>query len=122
MCLKMRKRRFFLMVFFCIETVVKAAIEEIVERQEDQIKMKNKTETIIKYNNRGYKVRILNVDDLGFVNICSNILNRLLVDGDSNYVSDEARYIDEQIFYFIAPSSFKLSDKDLVHKILEEMY
>ncbi len=60
--------------------------------------------------------------DLGLVNVCSTALNRLLVSKEGDYVSDEARHIDEQIFYFVTSSSFKLFDQDLVCKILKEMY
>lgn len=83
--------------------------------------MKNKTETTIKFNNRNYKIRMLNVRDAGLVNVGSAALNRLLVSGEGSYVSDEAKYTDDQIYYFISPASFKLSDKKLAYKILEEM-
>lgn len=41
---------------------------------ECRVKMENKAESIIKFNNRGYKARVLNIGDLGFVNVCSDIL------------------------------------------------
>ncbi len=49
------------------------------------------------------------------------MLNRLLISKEGSHVSDEAKYIDDQICYFINPSSFKLSDKKLADKIFEEM-
>ena len=73
--------------------------------------MKAKTETIIKFNSRRYKARVLNVGDLGFVNICSEALNRLLVTREGDYISDEAKFVDQQIFYFVNPAYFKLSDQ-----------
>ena len=65
--------------------------------------MKAKTETIIKFNSRRYKARVLNMGDLGFVNICSEFLNRSLLTFEGYYVSDEAKSVDQQIFYFVNP-------------------
>lgn len=83
--------------------------------------MFTKTETTIKFNKRNFKVRMLNIMDLGLVNICSTVLNRLLVSAEGEYVSEEAKYIDDQIFYFISPSDFRLPDKELACKILKDI-
>ena len=84
--------------------------------------MINKTETNIKFNNRNYKARILDIEDHGIVNICSDALNRLLLTSEGDYVSAEAKFVDQQIFYFVNPIHFKLSNKALGAIILKEMY
>ena len=84
--------------------------------------MKNKIETAIEINHRKYKVRVLNIEGVGFVNICSDALNRLLLTSEGDYVSDEAKFVDQQIFYFVNSVYFKLSNKALGARILKEMY
>ncbi|MDX1349006.1 MAG: hypothetical protein R3279_02100 [Putridiphycobacter sp.] len=37
------------------------------------------------------------------------------------YVSDLARIIDEEIFYFVEEKDLNLSEKELVNKILAEL-
>ena len=83
--------------------------------------MFTKTETTIRFNNLNYKARVLNIGDLELVNVCSTVLNKLLVSKKGDYTCEEAKYVDDQIYYFISPSSFTLSDKKLAHKILNEM-
>ena len=83
--------------------------------------MENKTETTIEFNNRNYKARILDVEEHGTVNICSESLNRLLFTSEGDYVSDEAKFVDQRIFYFVNPAYFKLTDEALGLKILKEM-
>ena len=83
---------------------------------------KNRTATAIKFNHREYKARVLNIEGVGFVNICSDALNRLLLTFEGDYVSDEAKFVDQQIFYFVNPVYFKLSNKALGARILKEMY
>jgi hypothetical protein len=67
----------------------------------------------ITFNEKRYKLRIIEHPTLGLVNIATTKLGaKLLIDDD--YVNDEAQYIDEQIYFFIEPRQFGLSDERLL--------
>ena len=53
--------------------------------------------------------------------MASEHLNNLLFDRAGQYLSKEEDPIDEQIFYFVPPASFRLSDEKLRTKILAEI-
>jgi hypothetical protein len=48
-------------------------------------------------------------------------LNNVLMSNDGSYVSEEARMIDEQLFYYIENDSLHLTEFQLVAKILSEI-
>lgn len=48
-------------------------------------------------------------------------LNEQLMNEDGSYVSDEAQYLDESIFYFVDEKDVQLSEDKLVEKILGEI-
>ncbi|RYM31333.1 hypothetical protein ERX46_16760 [Brumimicrobium glaciale] len=48
-------------------------------------------------------------------------LNRALMNMEGNYVSEEARLIDEKIFYFVEENQLKMSETKLVDLILSEI-
>lgn len=76
----------------------------------------------IQFNGRDYKTRTLDFGgEFGVLTVASITLDRLLMTDDENYVSSEARFVDEQIFFFISASDFKLSDEALATKILQEI-
>lgn len=73
----------------------------------------------IHFNGKDYPIRKLDLgEELGILTVASTTLDRLLMTKVENYVSKEAQYIDEQIFYFISASDFRLSDEKLTQKIL----
>jgi len=53
--------------------------------------------------------------------ISSESLNEALMNTDGSYVSDDARRIDEKIFYFVEPKVLHFSETDIVNKILSEI-
>lgn len=76
----------------------------------------------IEFNGRLYKTRIIDFgEDWGVFKVASRHLDHLLVDKRGSYTTEDARFVDEQIFYFIAPARFRLSDKRLKDRILWEI-
>ena len=69
----------------------------------------------IKFQNVEYKIREIDVPQIGAVLISTHILNNLLTDEFGAYVSKEARFIDEQIFYFVDDSEIELNEKLLTN-------
>ncbi|HMQ05064.1 MAG TPA: hypothetical protein PKD26_14180 [Pyrinomonadaceae bacterium] len=74
------------------------------------------------FNGRVYALRLIDFGE-GWGNyfVGSMHLEYLLINEDHSYTSDEARHVDELIFYFIPVHYFKLSDDELRDKILEEI-
>lgn len=80
------------------------------------------TNDVIEFIGKSYGLRVLNFGEgLGRINVASNKLNSLLVDDNGRFTSKEAQSVDENIFYFIAPAEFRLSDEALMEKILREV-
>lgn len=76
----------------------------------------------IEFKGRSYRIRTLDLGkEFGINNVASEHLNDLLIDSTGRYESREAESIDEQIFYFVPPASFRLSDERLRRKILAEI-
>ncbi len=48
-------------------------------------------------------------------------LNESLMNNNGSYVSNEARIIDEEIYYFVEEKFLSLSEKELVTIILSEI-
>ena len=79
------------------------------------------TNDAIEFNGKSYGLRVLDFGkDWGTNCVASRNLNALLIDEDGQYTSSEAQSVDEQIFYFIAPAEFRLTDGALSTKILRE--
>lgn len=53
--------------------------------------------------------------------ISSEKLNEELLDFDGSYVSENARLIDESIFYFVDEENLKLDEAELIQLILSEI-
>jgi len=71
----------------------------------------------VEFENKKYQVRQVKIDDIGLVNIASTNLNDKLILENGAYKSNEATYIDEQIYFFVEPIKLKLSNKDLIEHI-----
>ena len=74
----------------------------------------------IKFENKEFKVRELNLAGFGHVLISTTLLNDLLFH-EGNYVSDEAAYIDEQIFYFVEVKQIDLRENELINLLVKEI-
>lgn len=67
----------------------------------------------INYNDKNYPLREIKLPEFGYVTISTESLSKLLLNDDSCYTTQEAKYIDEKVFYFIEDDKINLSDKDL---------
>ena len=72
---------------------------------------------MIVFDKKKYKIRQVQIDDLGEINIASTVLNKLLILNEGCYKSEEARFIDEQIYFFVEPQKLKLNDEKLINHI-----
>lgn len=75
---------------------------------------------LINFQNREFKVREIELPDLGYVFISTVNLNDALMNNGSDYVSKEAQNIDEQIYFFVEQNEIELSEKDLVKLVILE--
>ncbi|MBX3294884.1 MAG: hypothetical protein KF762_04170 [Acidobacteria bacterium] len=76
----------------------------------------------VELNGRLYALRLIDFgSERGVYFVGSAQLLSLLWDDDSGYTSDDAKWVDELIFYFIPTHYFKLSDVELRDKILDEI-
>jgi hypothetical protein len=76
---------------------------------------------MIMFKNAWYVTRDLNLPSFGYVVISTTELRNLLLDDDCEYTSDEARYIDEQIFYFVEEDEIKMTSKSLSKLIRNQL-
>lgn len=75
---------------------------------------------IIKFQGKEYPSIIVNMP-FGESKISSIELNKSLMNLDGSYVSDEARAIDENIFYFVDEKILSFRENLIVNKILSEI-
>ena len=75
---------------------------------------------IIKFNQREYPTLLLNFP-FGERRISVAKLNDDLMNEDGSYVSENARLVDEDIFYFVDEEDLKLNKDELVQLILSEI-
>ena len=80
-----------------------------------------KTYESIIFNDRTYKGRRINIEGYGNYLVASRSLSNNLLDENYNYKSEEAKQVDENIFFFINPVDFKLSDALLAQTILKSL-
>lgn len=67
----------------------------------------------IKYKNSWYEIRIIDHHDFGSLYFGSTHLCYKIFANSEDPVSKEAEMVDEQIYFYVAPSLFKLSDAEL---------
>ena len=74
----------------------------------------------ISFLNKSYPVRELFLDSISLeVTISTSDLNNALMNKDGSYVSESARILDEEIYFFVERNEIELDDIELI-KILEE--
>lgn len=71
----------------------------------------------IQFDKKSYKIRQVEIDDLGLLSIASTKLNDKLLYENGAYKSNEASYIDEQIYFFVEPEKLRLNDEKLIEYI-----
>lgn len=75
----------------------------------------------ISFQNRKFKLREIELPEIGNVLISTTSLNELLLNKDENYVSNEANIIDENIYFFVDNKEIELSYPDLLNLIIKEV-
>lgn len=76
----------------------------------------------VEFKNRLYNLRLIDFgEDWGNYFVGSAQLLTLLLNEDQSYTCEEARGVDELIFYFVPAHYFKLSDRKLRDRILSEI-
>lgn len=75
---------------------------------------------MIKFEGKEYPTLLLNFP-FGERQISTEKLNDSLINVDGSYVSENARFIDEKIFYFVDEENLKLDKAKLVQLILSEI-
>lgn len=76
----------------------------------------------IEFAGKQYALRLIDFGvDWGTYCVGSTQLLNLLIDEGSRYTSDEARRVDEEIFYFIPVHYYRFSDSRLKSMILSEI-
>jgi len=64
----------------------------------------------IPFGNRNYRIREVEIEDAGIRTIASTALNKRILTEAGSYTSDEARRVDEQIYFFVEPGKLSLND------------
>ena len=67
----------------------------------------------INYNSKNYPLREIKLPEFGYVNLSTESLRMALLNDDCTYTTQEAKFIDEKIFFFIEDTEINLSDKNL---------
>ena len=75
----------------------------------------------IVFDNFEYPIREIYLPKFGNVTISTLSLVDKLLDDRSIYVSDKARLIDEEIFYYVDPEEIKLPTKKILKIILSNL-
>lgn len=75
---------------------------------------------IIKFEEKEFPSVIVNMP-FGEKKISSIKLNESLMNMDGSYVSEKARLIDEEIFYFVDEEFLCFRENELIKKILSEI-
>lgn len=75
---------------------------------------------MIDFQNIFYPARVVELPNDGEVLISVTSLNDVLLK-DDDHVSDEARYVDDQIFYFVEDSQINLDDEELITLLTKEV-
>lgn len=77
--------------------------------------MKKEYMNFIKFQNKQYQVRELKLPEIGVILISTVSLNNKLLNNESKYISDEAIFVDESIFYYVEENQIQLSDEEIIN-------
>lgn len=75
----------------------------------------------IEYKNNKYKVREIELPEVGNVLISTIYLNQSLLNLNNDYASEEAISIDESIYYFVDEKEIEFSDEELRKILITEI-
>jgi len=68
---------------------------------------------ILRFNNTGYPFRNIILPNIGEVTLATTTLNSKIINEDGSYTSENARLIDEKIYYFVDDNEMLFCDKAL---------
>lgn len=74
----------------------------------------------INFQNKEFKVREIELSEIGNILISTNSLNKSLLNKNGGYISDDAITLDENIFYFVNDNEIELSNDELINLINKE--
>ena len=74
----------------------------------------------INFQNKEFKVREIELSEIGNILISTNSLNESLLNKNGGYISDDAITLDENIFYFVNDNEIELSNDELINLINKE--
>lgn len=74
----------------------------------------------VKFQNKEYKIREIKLPELGNVFISTTSLNDALMNNGSDYVSIEAQYIDEEIYFFVEDNEIEMNERSLAKLIIQQ--
>jgi len=72
----------------------------------------------VKFEHQNYQIRQVDIENSEIRNIASTTLNKRLINAKGSYTSEEARYIDEQIYFFVEPDILDLNDLALKQYVI----
>lgn len=72
----------------------------------------------IEFKNQIFKVRELDMPEFGNVLISTTTLCDLLIDGNGNYLSEEAISVDEKLFFFVEENEINSDESELIETIM----
>lgn len=75
---------------------------------------------MIEFEGKSYPTVLIDMP-FGERKISTESLNEKLMNFDGSYVSDKARLIDEDIFYFVADKNISFDESKLLKLILSEI-
>ena len=73
------------------------------------------------FQNKKFKLREIELPEIGNVLISTDTLNQVLLDKNLNYVSNEANAIDEHIYFFVDDKEIELPDTELLNLLIKEV-
>ncbi|WP_179318986.1 hypothetical protein [Winogradskyella helgolandensis] len=76
--------------------------------------------TVVQFNGHEYPIRKVQMP-FGERVISVTDLNDALMNADGSYFSNEARFVDESIFFFLEKENFDLSENKVKEIILESI-
>ena len=72
----------------------------------------------VKFEHQNYQIRQVDIENSEIRNIASTTLNKRLINAKGSYTSEEARYVDEQIYFFVEPDILDLNDLALKQYVI----
>lgn len=76
----------------------------------------------ITFNGVEYKVRGVRIPSSGYVEVSTVSLEKVLMDEDGLFVSDEAQEIDEGLFYYLEDDQIDMPEAELEQLLEKVLY